>query len=198
MNWRTKTVCWLLSLSAVPMAARAQTAAETEPETEEEVETIEESITVLGIRAADTVPVTKTNLDREQIERLSYGQDVPKLLQYTPSATWYSDSGIGSNYSYLSLRGIQQTRINMTFDGAPLNDPAEHALFFNNFHDFLNTVGSIQIQRGVGTSSVGTAAYGGSVNFASRPAAETNGGDLRLALGSFDTQRASVGYESGI
>ena len=127
---------------------------------------VEASITVVGIRAGKDVPVTKRDMDREEIETLSYGQDVPALLQYAPSMTWYSDSGIGSNYSYFSLRGIQQTRINMTFDGAPLNDPAEHALFFNNFHDFTNAVDSIQIQRGVGTSSVGSPSFGGSVNFA--------------------------------
>ncbi len=159
---------------------------------------VEASITVVGIRAGKDVPVTKRDMDREEIETLSYGQDIPALLQYAPSMTWYSDSGIGSNYSYFSLRGIQQTRINMTFDGAPLNDPAEHALFFNNFHDFTNAVDSIQIQRGVGTSSVGSPSYGGSVNFASAPASDSRGGDLRLVLGSFDTQRASFGYESGI
>ncbi|NHZ73305.1 MAG: TonB-dependent receptor plug domain-containing protein, partial [Nitrospirae bacterium] len=126
------------------------------------------------------------------------GQDLPQMLQYTPAMTWYSDSGIGSNYSYFSMRGIQQTRINMTFDGAPLNDPAEHAVYFNNFHDFTNAVDSIQIQRGVGTSSVGSPSYGGSVNFASSPPAQDQRGDLRLALGSFDTKRASLAYESGV
>ena len=134
-------------------------------------------MTVVGIRAGKNVPVTKRDLDREEIETLSYGQDVPALLAFTPSMTWYSDSGLGSNYSYFSLRGIQQTRINMTFDGAPLNDPAEHALFFNNFHDFTNAVDSIQIQRGVGTSSVGSPSFGGSVNFASAPASDSRGGE---------------------
>jgi iron complex outermembrane receptor protein len=156
------------------------------------------SITVLGIRAGEEVPLTRRDMDREEIESLSHGQDVPALLEHTPSITWYSDSGVGSNYSYFSLRGIQQTRINMTFDGAPLNDPAEHALFFNNFHDFTSVVDSVQIQRGVGTSSVGSPSFGGSVNFASAPPAESPGADLRLVLGSFDTRRASVGYESGI
>ncbi len=159
---------------------------------------VEASMTVVGIRAGKNVPVTKRDMDREEIETLSYGQDVPALLEFTPSMTWYSDSGLGSNYSYFSLRGIQQTRINMTFDGAPLNDPAEHALFFNNFHDFTNAVDSIQIQRGVGTSSVGSPSFGGSVNFASAPASDSRGGDLRLVLGSFDTQRVSLGYESGL
>jgi iron complex outermembrane receptor protein len=158
---------------------------------------VETSITVVGIRAGEAVPLTKRDLDRQEIEGLSYGQDVPALLQHTPSMTWYSDSGVGSNYSYFSLRGIQQTRINMTFDGAPLNDPAEHALFFNNFHDFTSAVDSIQIQRGVGTSSVGSPSYGGSVNFASSRPAEKAGGKVRLAFGSFDTRRASVAYETG-
>jgi iron complex outermembrane receptor protein len=162
------------------------------------IPSVEETITVIGIRAGDEVPVTKRNMDREEIEALSYGQDVPALLQYTPAMTWYSDSGIGSNYSYFSMRGIQQTRINMTFDGAPLNDPAEHAVYFNNFHDFANTVDSIQIQRGVGTSSVGSPSYGGSVNFASGPLAQSRQGDLRLVYGSYDTMRASVAYESGV
>jgi iron complex outermembrane receptor protein len=207
-----RSVCaWILAtLAWLPGAAEAgptdSELVEADPSAEEGEQqdaagapsVFEESITVEGIRAGADVPVTKTDLDREQIEALSYGQDVPQLLQYTPSTTWYSDSGIGSNYSYLSLRGIQQTRINLTFDGAPLNDPAEHALFFNNFHDFANTVDSVQIQRGVGTSSVGAPSYGGSINFASRPPAQERGGDVRLVLGSYETRRASVAYESGI
>ncbi|MGB5296496.1 MAG: TonB-dependent receptor plug domain-containing protein, partial [Thermoanaerobaculia bacterium] len=195
-----------LALSAIlvpgiPPSALAQDTKEVVEEESEEPEmtpAIEETITVIGIRAGDELPVTKTNLDREELETLSYGQDVPQLLQYTPAMTWYSDSGIGSNYSYFSMRGIQQTRINMTFDGAPLNDPAEHAVYFNNFHDFTNTVDSIQIQRGVGTSSVGSPSFGGSVNFASSPPAQDRSGDLSLALGSYDTKRASFGYESGV
>lgn len=162
------------------------------------VTSVEESVTVIGIRAGEEVPVTKRNMDREEIEKFSYGQDVPELLEHTPSMNWYSDSGVGSNYSYFSMRGIHQTRISMTFDGAPLNDPAEHALFFNNFHDFLSDVDSIQIQRGVGTSSVGSPAFGGSVNFASPPPAQDPRGDARLVLGSYDTVRASIGYESGL
>ncbi len=195
-----------LALSAIlvpgiPPSALAQDTKEVVEEDSEELETtpaIEDTITVLGIRAGDELPVTKTNLDAQQIDTLSYGQDVPQLLQYTPAMNWYSDSGTGSNYSYFSMRGIQQTRINMTFDGAPLNDPAEHAVYFNNFHDFTNTVDSIQIQRGVGTSSVGSPSFGGSVNFASSPPAQDRSGDLGLALGSYDTKRASFGYESGV
>lgn len=158
---------------------------------------VSEAISVTGVRAGDDVPVSKRNLDSEEIADLSYGQDVPQLLQSTPAVTWYSDSGIGTNYSYLSLRGIQQTRISMTFDGAPLNDPAEGAVYFNNFYDFLSGVDSIQVQRGVGTSSVGASAYGGSINFASSGFSPTAGGSARVAFGSYETTMASAGFQTG-
>jgi len=183
--------------AAEPTAGAEVAAVEDEPR-EGEAASISEAITVEGIRADASLPVTQRTLSRQEIAAESHGQDMPALLQSTPSMTWYSDSGTGSNYSYFSLRGIQQSRINMTFDGAPLNDPAEHALFFTNFHDFASAVDSVQIQRGVGTSSVGAPSYGGSVNFASRPAAAERGGDVRLVMGSYDTTRASVGYESGV
>ena len=159
--------------------------------------TFTETVTVSAIRADEEAPVTQRNLGRDEIRALSYGQDVPALLEATPSETWYSDSGSESNYSYFSLRGIQQTRINMTYDGVPLNDPAEHAVYFNNFHDFSSAVGSVQIQRGVGASTVGAAAFGGSVNFASAPFAAAPGGELRLGYGSHDTRQVSVAYDSG-
>lgn len=156
-----------------------------------------ETITVSAVRADDEVPVTKRNLDAEEIEALNYGQDMPFLLTRTPSMTSYSDSGTGNNYSYFSLRGISQTRINMTLDGAPLNDPAEHALFFSNFTDFASSIDSIQIQRGVGTSTVGSPSYGGSINFASVQLAAEPEATARIGFGSYGTQRASAGYQSG-
>lgn len=156
-----------------------------------------ETVSVIGIRAGDATPVTTTELSRDDLDKISYGQDAPQVLQSTPSANWYSDSGIGTNYSYFSLRGIQQTRINLTYDGAPLNDPAEHALYFNNFHDLLNEVDSVQVQRGVGTSTVGSPAYGGSVNFASRPPALRPGLSGRVQFGSYDTARVSLGGQTG-
>lgn len=158
---------------------------------------VEESVTVAGIRADDETPVTKTDLGRDDIQTLSFGQDVPALLEVTTSVTSYSESGSGTNYSYFSVRGINQSRINITLDGAPLNDPAEHALYFNNFHDLTSAADSIQVQRGVGISTVGAPAYGGSVNFVSPEPANRAGGDARLVLGSFATRRGTLGLESG-
>ncbi len=158
---------------------------------------LSETIRVDAIRAGDEVPVTKRNIDATEIEALHAGQDVPFLLTHTPSVTSYSDSGTGNNYSYFSLRGIHQTRVNMTLDGAPLNDPADHALYFNNFTDFTSFVDSIQIQRGVGTSTVGSPSYGGSINFASVTPAREPGTEARIGFGSYGTRRATAAFQTG-
>jgi iron complex outermembrane receptor protein len=159
---------------------------------------ISENVVVEAIRADDVTPVTTSDLTREEIRGEYQGQDVPAILKTTPSVTTYSDSGMGQNYSYFTLRGISQTRINITLDGVPLNDQAEHALYFNNFTDFAGAVDSVQVQRGVGTSTVGAAAYGGSINFTSMPLASEQEVSAFVTAGDFGTRRASVEYQSGI
>ncbi len=159
---------------------------------------VSESVVVEAIRADDVTPVTKTNISRETLRSEYQGQDMPTLLSLSPSMTTYSDSGSGTNYSYFTLRGVGQTRINMTLDGVPLNDQAEHALYFNNFTDFAGAVDSVQVQRGVGTSTVGAAAYAGSVNFTSMPLAAERDLGVFVTAGDFGTRRASVEYQSGI
>ena len=119
------------------------------------------------------------------------------LLQDTPSVTQYSETGSGQGYAYFSLRGIQQTRVNMTFDGVPLNEPEDSAVYTVDFGNLASSVESIQIQRGVGTSTVGAASYGGSIAFASVDPKAAPGFDVQLGGGSFGTARASVGWQSG-
>jgi iron complex outermembrane receptor protein len=154
-------------------------------------------VLVQAIRAERETPVTKTDLDAAELERLDYGQEMPFLLQQTPSLTFYSDGGLGAGYAYFSLRGIHQTRVNMTFDGAPLNEPEDSTLYFVDFGGFAGALDSIQIQRGVGTSTVGTASYGGSVNFASVGPADAPGGEGVLGVGSRGTLRGSADLHSG-
>ena len=128
---------------------------------------------VQGVRAEERTPVTKTDVERDAIELVNRGQEMPFLLGTTPAVNFQSDSGIASGYAYFNVRGIGQTRLNITLDGVPLQDPEDQALYFANFGDFASVVDSVQVQRGVGTSSIGSASYGGSVNFASvAPAAE--------------------------
>jgi iron complex outermembrane receptor protein len=158
---------------------------------------LSEEVVVQAVRADADAPVTKTDLGHADIDRLNYGQEMPFLLKDLPSVTQYSDTGTGSGYAYLYLRGIPQTRLNITLDGVPLNEPEDSALYFVDFGDFASSLESIQVQRGVGTSSVGTAPYAGSVNFASLDLGDEASLLGRLELGSFATTRASLGGESG-
>jgi iron complex outermembrane receptor protein len=157
-----------------------------------------ESVTVRAIRADDVAPVTKKDLSADEVKSLLWGQEMPVLLQDTPSMTQYSETGSGQGYAYFSLRGIQQTRVNMTFDGVPLNEPEDSAVYTVDFGNLASSVESIQIQRGVGTSTVGAASYGGSIAFASVDPTAAPGFDVQLGGGSFGTARASVGWQSGV
>ena len=157
-----------------------------------------ETITVSGIRAEDEVPVTKSEISRQEIEERYHGQDIPLLMRDEPSITAYSESGTGgSGYSYISLRGIPPNRINFTLDGVPLADSEDLGTYFADFPDLARSLESIQIQRGVGTSTFGTPSFGGSVNMESVALSRSRKLDATVAGGSFGNRQASVGYQSG-
>lgn len=164
------------------------------------VEQLEE-VTISAVRASERAPVAQVTLVRKQIEKVYQGQDGAFLLErLSPAILSYSESGTGfSNYGQIRLRGIDQSRVNITLNGVPLNDMIDQGVFFSNFTDFGNSIESVQIQRGVGTSSNGVASYAGSINFESislnkeKPSAE-----LQLTGGSFNTQRASVEAHTGL
>ena len=158
---------------------------------------LSEDVVVQAIRADARAPVTKKDVDRTEIEQAYYGQEMPYLLKQAPSITQYSDTGMGAGYAYIYLRGIQQTRINLTLDGVPLSEPEDSALYFVDFGDFASSVDSIQIQRGVGTSTVGAASYGGSINFASLEVKDRRELLGTAGIGSFDSNRGSLAFQSG-
>ncbi len=160
-----------------------------------------EEIVIKAIRGEENLPVTGKTLTKKKIEKNFFGQDPIFLLnKLTPSLISYSESGTDlTNYGQMRLRGIDQSRINITIDGAPLNDMIDHGVFFSNFTDFSNSVESIQIQRGVGTSTNGTPSYAGSINFQSIDLKDTSpGAELQLMGGSFNTYRASAEISSGL
>jgi len=158
-----------------------------------------ERVTVRAVRAAGAAPLSERTLTREELQQGYTGQEAPLLLTRVPGVTAYSESGSFTGYSYLRLRGLDQNRVNLTFDGIPLNDPEDQAFYFSNVPDFANSVQSIQVQRGVGTSAFGTASYAGSVNFQSLDlASATRGGELQVTSGAFDTRRAALQYRSGL
>jgi iron complex outermembrane recepter protein len=158
---------------------------------------LKEDVVVQAIRAEALTPVTKTDLRREDIERLDYGQEMPVLLKQTPSLTQYSETGVGAGYAYFYLRGIQQTRVNMTLDGVPLNEAEDSTLYFVDFDGLAGSLDSIQVQRGVGTSSVGSAAFAGSVNFESIALVDRREMTALVSAGSFGTYRTAVGGQTG-
>ena len=156
-----------------------------------------EQVVVSAVRADAEIPITKRDLDRAEIESLNSGQEMPFLLKQVPSLTQYSDAGSATGYSYIYLRGIPQTRMNITLDGVPLSESEDSAFYFSNFGDFANAVQSIQVQRGVGTSTVGASSFVGSINFASIDFKEKSEADIRMSSGSFDTNHVSAAWQSG-
>src|SRR6188474_185307 len=124
-----------------------------------------EPVEVKAIRAGENSPFTKTNLTKKQIEKVNLGQDLPFILNHTPSVIVNSDAGNGVGYTGIRIRGTDATRINMTINGIPYNDAESQGLFFVNLPDLASSVNSIQVQRGVGTSSNGAGAFGATMNF---------------------------------
>ncbi len=158
-----------------------------------------ETVVVNAVRSTIVTPAAQSTMTRDQITKTFTGQDAPNLLNTMPSMTSYSDAGGYSGYSYLRLRGIDQTRINITLDGVPLNDPEDQVLYFSNVPDILNSIQSVQVQRGVGSSTFGTSSFAGSMNFQSVPLETTpRGGDVELTGGSFGTMNGSAQYSTGM
>jgi iron complex outermembrane receptor protein len=153
---------------------------------------LSEEVVVQAVRADERTPVTKTDLEREDIENANRGQEMPFLLGSVPAVNFQSDNGIAAGYAYFNIRGIGQTRLNITLDGVPLQDPEDQALYFSNFGDFASVVDSIQVQRGVGTSGIGSASYGGSVNFASVGPADARRLEAQAGAGSWGTGRGTL------
>ena len=151
----------VIPLVLVPAALAAQ--ADTSRARRDTTATLE-AVTVAAIRARGEAPISQKTLGLAEIEERHHGQDIPMLLQGTPSLTIKSETGTPWGYSYIRLRGMEHRRINFTLDGIPLNDPEDHVLYFADFPDLGNSIHSMQLQRGVGTSSTGVAAYAGSVN----------------------------------
>lgn len=160
--------------------------------------TMQEGIDVLGVRATEKTPTTYTNIDREQIEAQNYGQDLPYLLETTPSTVVTSDAGAGVGYTGVRIRGVDPTRTNVTVNGIPINDSESHGVFWVNMPDFASSVEDMQVQRGVGTSANGGAAFGASININSNQINEDAYGELDNSYGSFNTLKHTVRAGTGL
>ncbi|MBX3175350.1 MAG: TonB-dependent receptor [Gemmatimonadaceae bacterium] len=158
-----------------------------------------ESVVIRALRAGGATPTSQTTLDRRTIERTYAGQDAPLALLGATGITAASDAGAFSGYSSIRLRGVDQTRLAISVDGVPLNDPEDQVLYFSNVPDFMNSMHSVQVQRGVGSSAFGTASFAGSLDFQSLPLMTTERfAEGQLTGGSWGTQRVSVEGATGL
>lgn len=157
-----------------------------------------EEIQVKAIRAGNNTPTTYSNLSKEDIRKSNFGQDLPYLLDGTLSTVVSSDAGAGVGYTNIRIRGVDPTRTNVTINGIPINDAESHGMFWVNMPDFASSTENIQIQRGVGTSSNGGAAFGASINVKSDQIAKKAYAELDNSVGSFNTIKNTVKVGTGV
>lgn len=155
-------------------------------------------VEVLAVRAADKAPFAKTNLDKKELEKNNLGQDLPFILNQTPSVVINSDAGNGVGYTGIHIRGIDATRINVTLNGIPYNDAESQGTFFVDLPDFISSANSIQVQRGVGTSTNGAGAFGATINLATNDLNKERYLSLNNSYGSFNTWKNNLQFGSGV
>ena len=142
----------------------------------EEDDNVLDEVLVSAVRATSSIPVTYSNLNKKELAKRNLGQDIPILLNYLPSVISSSDAGAGVGYTYLNVRGSNSERINVTINGIPYNDPESHGTFWVNLGDFTSSTENLQLQRGVGTSTNGSGAFGASLNILTDAISENAGG----------------------
>lgn len=157
-----------------------------------------QQIEVTAVRAKGSTPIAHSNLTREEIEERNYGEDIPSLLSTLPSVVVASESGTGIGSTSLRVRGTDATRINVTMNGVPMNDAETHSVYWYDTPDLASGIGSLQLQRGVGTSSAGTGAFGASLNMTSAPLSSTFAGRASLSYGSYNTAKQEISLSSGL
>lgn len=157
-----------------------------------------DNVLVSAVRVTAKIPVTFSNMDKKEIKFRNLGQDIPVLMNYLPSVVTTSDAGGGIGYTGIRVRGSDATRVNVTINGIPYNDAESQGTFWVNMPDFASSVESLQLQRGVGTSTNGSSAFGASLNmltdsYASKPTGEVSG-----SFGSFNSQKETVKFSTGL
>ncbi len=157
-----------------------------------------EEVLVAATRAGAKTPVAYTNISREQLQERNFGQDTPYLLALSPSFVATSDAGAGIGYTSFRIRGTDMNRINVTVNGIPLNDAESHGTWFVDQPDLAGSTHNIQIQRGVGTSTNGAAAFGATINLQSLSFNPEPYAEYRTAAGTFNTFRNSAAAGTGL
>ena len=156
-----------------------------------------DEVLVSAVRVKSDAPVTHSNLTKKEIAKRNLGQDIPMLLNYLPNVVSSSDAGAGIGYTYMSVRGSDASRVNITVNGIPYNDSESQGTFWVNLGDFASSTQSLQLQRGVGTSTNGAGAFGASLNILTDAISEKVGGEISNSFGSFNTRKHTVKFTTG-
>lgn len=192
MNKEMKKI--FLSLAMLPTLLMAQTNVPSDSLLTENLEEVQ----VLSTRATKKTPMAFTNLSNAQIKAVNHGKDVPSVLSMLPSVTTSSDAGMGIGYTSLHVRGTDPTRINITTNGIPMNDAESAQLYWVNLGDLSSSLQSMQVQRGVGTSTNGAGAFGASVNMQTENIGNDAYTAIDLAAGSYGTHKETVRFSTGL
>ncbi len=159
---------------------------------------VTDAVIISAVRATQNTPTTFSTIGKEEIERQNLAQDLPYLLANEPSVVATSDAGTGVGYTGLRIRGSDITRINVTINGIPLNDPESHAVYWVDIPDFASSVNSLQLQRGVGSSTNGAGAFGASMNLETNTIQSKPSAVISAAAGSFGTYRTTFQAGTGL
>ena len=164
----------------------------------EETFTLTDEVVIHATRANDKTPTTYSTLNKQTIQKQNFGQDLPFLLNWTPSVVTTSDAGAGVGYTGIRIRGSDATRINVTINGIPYNDSESLGTFWVDIPDIASSSQSIQVQRGVGTSTNGAGAFGASINLQTNTLNREAFGEVINSFGSFNTRRHTLNMGTGL
>lgn len=157
-----------------------------------------DEVLVKATRVDEKAPFVRSNITKEEIESRNLGQDIPVLLNFLPNVVSTSDAGNGIGYTGIRVRGSDATRVNVTINGIPLNDSESHGVFWVNLPDFASSTQSMQLQRGVGSSTNGAGAFGASLSLSTNGIQEDAFAEVGFSGGSFNTLKANIQFGSGI
>ncbi|MGS2725466.1 TonB-dependent receptor [Psychroserpens sp. BH13MA-6] len=188
-----KNVCAFLCLFTLSMSVFSQEKQQDSTKTEKLDEVL-----VKAVRVEATSPITHTNVTKKQLAKRNLGQDIPVLLNYLPSVVTTTDAGAGVGYTGIRVRGINAQSTNVTINGIPYNDAESLGTFWVNLGDFASSVESLQLQRGVGTSTNGSGAFGASINVLTDAVSKDASGEISNSFGSFNTRKHTVKFSTGL
>ncbi len=157
-----------------------------------------DEVLVKAVRVNAKSPITHSNLSKEEIAKRNIGQDLPMLLNFLPSVVTSSDAGAGIGYTALRVRGVSSQSTNVTINGIPYTDAESLGAFWVNLGDFSSSIENLQVQRGVGTSTNGSGAFGASINILTDAASQEASGEISNSFGSFNSRKHTVKFSTGL